>query len=202
MRAMPRSVVSRATKTPRKQPKREPRQPGWLKEGKRLAALLKSRKIGRTDFAIWCGVGYHNVYRWCAGFEFTPDNQAIACAALGLEPDALTHAHPERHPLDTASPRPTTRPVRVSVQRRDTEARAVLELFKQRPIAAHLTPEHWNLIRSIRFIDAAIRPSVALYEAVALALLGAIPLDEIVDVAELNAELDRTLALKPPLRRR
>jgi len=193
--------MARATATPA--PKTRPKQrektayqrkPGWPKEGARLKAILAERGIAPTQFAAECGVAYHNVYRWCRGFEFTPENQGIVCAVLELELAALQ-----------SDARPGTRgrkPTRLAPRQRELEARTVLEAFKLKPIAESLTAEDWSVIKSIRFFDAALRPSVGFYEAVAYALKGAIRVDEIAAVAAENAELDRTLSHKGSLPRR
>lgn len=170
---------SRVPETPRKP--RAPRVPHWVKEGERLAAVLAARSIGQTEFAESIGRKFHTVHRWCKGFEFGPENQAIAALALDLPTDAFES----------------------DLKRRERQTRAVLARFKERSsVAASLGEADWLVLRSIRFQDASLRPSVAFYEAVAWALKGAIRVDEIMTVAEENAALDEALAHKPPLRRR
>jgi hypothetical protein len=162
-----------------------------------LKAILAERGISHSDFARECGVAYHNVYRWTRGHEFTEDNQGIACAVIGIKPEALSTTRRSALPAIEAAKRAF-----LAARRRELEAGAVLEAFKAKPIAASLTAADWSVLKSIRFFDEALRPSVAFFEAVAFALKGAIRVDEIAAVAAENAELDRTLAHKGSLPRR
>jgi transcriptional regulator with XRE-family HTH domain len=180
---MPAAMPPKRTRAEEKTPKTEraPRVPHWQREGARLAAILTERGIGQTEFAERLGRKFHNVHRWTRGYEFTPQNQAVAARELGLPPDAFQGV----------------------TQKRERHTRAVLAQFTARcPIAASLTEEEWHVLRSIRFHDATLRPSIAFFEAVSYALKGAIRIDEIQTVAEENAALDESLAHKPPLRRK
>jgi hypothetical protein len=154
----------------------------WLKEGERFASVLAERGIGKSEYAAQIEHEYYHVHRWTLGYAFGPDNQAIAARGLDLPDDAFAA------PDDAAQ--------------RELETAAVLKRFEREPIASALTEADWNVIRSIRFHDAALRPSVAFYTAVAFALKGAIRVDEIAAVAAANAALDESLSHKPPLRRR
>jgi hypothetical protein len=178
------------------------RRPVWFDEGQCLTALMSESELGPSALGRVCGVPYHTIYRWCRGHELTPPNQARACAALGLDPDALqcTPAAQDRARAwlwARGSVPPARAPIpRVSPRQRALEQRAVLDAFRARPIAAALTAEDWHVIESIRWFDARLRPSAAFYEAVAFALKGAIRVDEMREVARANAELDRTIAHK------
>jgi hypothetical protein len=183
---------SNAQKTPRKRRKapatpppkpRGPRVAQWAEEGRRLAALLTKRGIGKTAFGEQIGRKFHTVHRWCLGFEFGPDNQRTAANALNEPPDVFEDPS--------------------SAVRRARHTRAVLEEFRAtRPVANKLSAADWSVLRSIRFHADGLRPTVAFYEAVALALIHAIPVDEIMRVAADNSAIDATLAHKPPLKRR
>jgi hypothetical protein len=183
---------STSQKTPRKRRKpptpqppkvRGPRVAQWVEEGRRLAALLAKRGIGKTAFGEQIGRKFHTIHRWCLGYEFHPNNQRVAAAALN-------------EPLDVFED-PT------SAVRRARHTRAVLEEFRgASPVAKKLGPADWSVLRSIRFHADGLRPTVAFYEAVALALIHAIPVDEILSVAADNSAIDATLAHKPPLKRR
>jgi hypothetical protein len=189
---MARDPRSKAAKTPQKSStKREPR---WLVQGARFADALAKRDLKPADFARKHDVRYMYVNRWVRGFDFPPARQAFAATALGLAPNAFDPASEElREAAHTAQ----------MLARREAEAAHVLEAFATtKPIAASLTPADWRILRSIRFLDATVRPSVAFFEAVAYALKGAIRVDEILTYASENDELDRTLSDKPPLRRR
>lgn len=175
--------------TPRKTPdstakaSRRPRVPRWPREGARFAAVLAERRIGKTEFAEKLGRRYHTIHRWTRGFEFGPEHQSEAAAALSLAADAFVV------PMSAS-------------ERRARETRAVLERFAARcPIAQSLTPAQWLVLRSVRFCADEVRPSVALYEAWSFALKGAIRNDEEMRVADENEAIDETLAHKPPLRR-
>lgn len=170
---------TRAAQTPEK-PKRSPL---WIEEGRRFAAILREKEIGQTEFASRIGRKFHNVHRWTRGYEFDADNQALAARELELPPDAFAAPNAGRH--------------------REREARVVLAQFQaEKPIAQSLSQAELAVLKSIRFHDAAPRPSVAFFEAVAFALKGAMGVDEIMSVAEENAALDEALSHKPPLRRR
>lgn len=182
MRAMPRPAGPKVAKPPMK-PKAPPRNPAWATEGARFAAVLEARGIRKSDFAEQIDALYRHVHRWTLGFEFTPDKQARAARGLGLADDAFSEPD--------------------AAEQREAETRAVLAQFeREKAIASSLSPSDWRVLRSIRFFDSNLRPSVAFYEAVAYALKGAIRIDEIVSVARENAELDRTLSDKPPLKLR
>lgn len=162
---------------------RGPRLPRWKQEGERLEAILIERKIGKTEFAESLGRKFHTVFRWTKGFEFGPKNQADAARQLDLPVDVF------------AAPN--------AVKRRERETRNVLAQFAEtKPIAKSLTPDEWQVLRSVRFDGDRLRPSMAFFEAMAFALKGAIRFDEIDSVAEENAALDESLSHKPPLRRR
>jgi hypothetical protein len=157
--------------------------PLWVDEGKRLAAELVKRGIGKTAFAEQLRCRFHTIHRWCTGFEFGPENQGIAARALGMAPDAFEAPN--------------------AVKRREKHTRAVLAEFRDtRPIAARLSDADWHVLRSIRFHDEGLRPTVAFFEAVAFALAGAIPVDEVMSVAADNLAIDEALSHKPPLRKR
>lgn len=162
---------------------RGPRSPLWREEGARFGAVLADRKIGKTAFGITLGRPFHTIHRWTKGFEFGPERQQEAAHALDLPSDAFV--------------------VPLAGQGRERHTRAVLARFRAtRPLAASLDEAQWQVLRSIRFDEESLRPTVAFYETVAAALMGAIRVDEIVDVATENAALDDALAHKPPLRRR
>lgn len=189
---MPRGPRPGAENTPQKST--SSREPRWLVQAARFGHALKQRGLSPPDFARQSGLKYVWVNRWIRGFDFPPARQAQAAEALGLPLDAFDPASEELRA--TAARRET-------VARREAEAARVLEAFTERcPIAKALTPSDWRVLRSIKFLDADLRPSVAFFEAVAYALRGAIRVDEILSVAEENAELDDSLSRKPPLTRR
>jgi hypothetical protein len=155
----------------------------WQEQGKRFGDLLVERGIGKTNFAAEHGLAYYHVHRWTLGYAFGPENQAIAARGLNLPDNAFETPDEART--------------------RELETRAVLKRFeREAPVAAALTEADWGVLRSIRFHDAALRPSIAFFTAVAFALKGAIRLDEVASVTAENAALDDALAHKPPLRRR
>lgn len=173
---MSRPTVTRRVRTT------EQRRAKWVAQGSRLEALLAERGIGKTRFAALLHTEYHKIHRWCLGFGFAREQQKRCAQALEVAEDAF------EAPDES--------------ERRELEGARVLKRFLREPIAGALSPEDWRVLKSIRFHDAALRPSVAFYTAVAFALKGAIRVDEVAAVAAENAELDRQLAHKAPLRRR
>jgi hypothetical protein len=162
---------------------RGPRLPLWLEEGERLAAILAERNIGKTAFAERLGRRFHTIHRWCSGYEFGPENQATAARELELPVDAFEAPNADK--------------------RREKHTRKILATFKAtRPVAAGLSDADWQVLKSIKFHDDGLRPTVAFFEAVAFALMGAIRVDEVMSIAADNLAIDETLSHKPPLRRR
>jgi hypothetical protein len=145
--------------------------------------VLAERGIGKTEFAVRIGRKFHTVHRWCLGFEFGPDNQRTAAYALELAADAFEAPD--------------------AAKRRERHARGVLSRFRAtRPVAAGLSDADWQVLRSIKFHDDGLQPTVAFYEAVSFALLGAIRVDEVMTVSAQNSALDESLSHKPPLKKR
>lgn len=181
-------------------PARKRRPAHWEAEGRRLATILEERKIRPSTFARSIDRAYYHVYRWRRGLEFTPENQAICCTALGLPPGTLADRNAVRIAREHAgSAPPLTSP---TARQAELDAREALEAFSRTPLAATLSPAQWSVLRSMRFYDPTLRPSVALYNSVAYALHGAIRVDEIASIAAVNSTLDDSLARKPRLPRR
>ncbi len=144
--------------------------------GEKLFRTLDELKVSKTDFAKRVERSYVTVFRWGKDEDFGQEQQELAAAALGLPPDYF----------DTDN----------AVERRARAARKVYRDFlKARPeLAAALSQEALGWLRSFRFLDPTIQPSVAFFEAVASAMLGAIRPQDVLSVAAENAELDRRLA--------
>ncbi len=164
-------------------------------QGARFAAALRERGLTPASFARQHGLKYRWVNRWVRGHDFPPARQAQAAHLLGGLPlDAFDPASVE---LREAVARQEV------IARRQAETERVLEAFAARcPIAAALTPSDWRALRSMKFHDGDLRPSVAMFEVFAYGLKGAVRVDEMLSAAEENAALDDSLAAKPPLKRR
>lgn len=150
--------------------------------GRLLNQLLKERHISKAEFARQIKREPHNVYRWCSGKEFDLKNQQQAARGLGLAEDHFSQ------PDET--------------KKRELETQREFAAFLRRPYAKRLTQAQIAVIKSLRFVDATVRPSVALYEALASVLLRDIPEHAAMQVAETNDAIDRTAVLGVPLRRR
>lgn len=156
-----------------------------------LARELKARKVGKSELARRIeelGLGeckYYRVHRWTErDSTFSPDDRKRAALGLGLPMDYFDDP--------------------IGVARRQGAVRAVLDQFlATKPVAALLSPAEVDVLRSIRFDSPELpEPSVAFFESVALVLRGMIRPDEVRKVADVNSALDRSLADKPPLRRK
>lgn len=153
----------------------------WLKEGERLARLLKSKNVGKTEFARSIGREFHTVHRWTKGYEFGPENQGIAALQLNVPPDHF------------AAPS--------AAEKRDRATREALEQFTKQwpPMAAALSDADWQVMRSVRFPDPRVQASAEFFRGLAFALLGALRFDELEQSIAENVELSNSLARKPPL---
>jgi hypothetical protein len=150
--------------------------------GELLRQVLREKGISKAEFARLIEREPHNVYRWCAGKEFSRENREQAALGLGLARDYFDQPSEQ--------------------DRRELEAQRVLAQFLRRPYAKRLNPAQLGVIKSVRWLDEEERPSLALYETFAAVLLGDIPLRGAMRVAEANDAIDRTVDLTTRPRRR
>ena len=173
-------------------PKTTTRKPNYLAEGKRLSEILRDRKLSKAELARRIKRSYLDVSRWCTGHFFTPTNQAIVCRQLGLPPKAL------QSPGAAATARQAARNQPLPRAQAEADALAALAAFEQTILAKALHPETWHVLRSIRWLDATLRPTPQMLEGMALVIEKAISPAELADYVATNTELDRTLSEKCP----
>lgn len=156
--------------------------------GALLRAILDERNERYGAFAARIGVRYHNVQRWMANREFTPENKGICCVALDL-------------PLDTFGDDAILTRVEAAASIRLETKQILDQWLRESPNARGLHRDDIAVMRSVQFAGR-VRPSAEFYDALAYALRGAIRVDEILAVEDDNRAVAESLARKPPLPRR
>jgi hypothetical protein len=152
--------------------------PFAMNPGELLAAVLRARKIEKTDFGLKVGATYQTVNRWTKNKGFTPKKQRLCADALKLEPNYFELSdHDDR------------------ARAREAYRRQVFLQFLETDIGRRLVETDPDVIAALDTTQfpAGKRPSVDAFSALALLFTRQLDPDDMPGAVRFNESVSNSL---------